>query len=261
MTTFLKLGGSVITDKARPKTPRLDTISRLASEIAQVYAQHTSLRVVLGHGSGSFGHSVAAEHNTHLGARTREDWLGFVDVWQAARALHTIILDELRAQGLPAVSFPPSASAISNGGHLVSIAAEPIQRALEAGLLPVVYGDVVIDRTLGTSIASTEAIFTLLTEHLKPDRLLLAGQAAGVYEDLDAIGAPLSEITPGIRSTLQFPAPEGEDVTGGMAGKVDLCLALADQYPDLEILIFSADKAGLLQKVLSGSTSGTRIKA
>ncbi|MEZ4718850.1 MAG: hypothetical protein R2851_22555 [Caldilineaceae bacterium] len=31
---FLKLGGSLITDKRAPETPRLDVIHRLAAEIA-----------------------------------------------------------------------------------------------------------------------------------------------------------------------------------------------------------------------------------
>ena len=55
---FLKLGGSLITDKSRPQTARLDVLERLASEIAQAYHKHPDLSLVIGHGSGSFGHGI-----------------------------------------------------------------------------------------------------------------------------------------------------------------------------------------------------------
>jgi isopentenyl phosphate kinase len=69
----------------------------------------------------------------------------------------------------------------------------------------------------------------------------------------------LEEITPSIRPRLQFDAPEGQDVTGGMAAKVDLCLDLAAQFPYMEILIFSAESPGQITRVLLGQHAGTRI--
>jgi isopentenyl phosphate kinase len=144
---------------------------------------------------------------------------------------------------------------------MISIAYEPIQRALDYGLLPVVYGDVVFDRSIGASIASTEAIFALLVEHLKPSRLLLAGLAEGVYEKTGSKSSPIPEITPSMRVGLEFTSPEGQDVTGGMADKVDFCLSIAQSYPQIEILIFSAEEPGLLFQVLCDQSAGTRIRS
>jgi isopentenyl phosphate kinase len=53
---FLKLGGSLITDKTRPYTPRLDILALLAEQIAAA-----NVRMVLGHGSGSCWHTAAKE--------------------------------------------------------------------------------------------------------------------------------------------------------------------------------------------------------
>lgn len=261
MITFLKLGGSVITEKSRRRTARPETIHRIASEIARALERDLSMQLLLGHGSGSFGHAVAAEHGTHLGADSRQDWHGFASVWSAARELNSLIIAALEAEGLPAIAFAPSATAISEDGQLITMSYEPIQRALSSGLLPVVYGDVVFDRAIGASIVSTEAVFGLLAAHLEPDRLLLAGRTAGVYEAASTPSDPLPVITPSIRSALQFSSPEGEDVTGGMEGKVDFCLSIAQAHPDMEILIFSAEQDGQLLQVLSGEAIGTRIQA
>jgi isopentenyl phosphate kinase len=186
--------------------------------------------------------------------------MGFASVWHAARELNTILVETLISHGLPAIALPPSASAISRDGQLVSIAVEPVQRAMEAGLLPVVYGDVVFDQTWGSSIASTEEVFAQIARSISPGRLLLAGKAEGVFDVSTPQPQLLEKITPEIRSKLTFDSPEGDDVTGGMAAKVDLCLALAQSHPGLEILIFSAEQPGQLRRVLSGQREGTLIQ-
>ena len=47
---FIKLGGSLITDKRATETARTAVICRLAREIAQVRQQNPGLDLVLGHG-------------------------------------------------------------------------------------------------------------------------------------------------------------------------------------------------------------------
>jgi isopentenyl phosphate kinase len=53
---FLKLGGSLITDKDTPRSPRRDVLARLAAEILYAHRQRPQMQLVIGHGSGSFGH-------------------------------------------------------------------------------------------------------------------------------------------------------------------------------------------------------------
>src|SRR5512146_1620840 len=92
---FLKLGGSLITDKDTPRAPRLDILARLAGEIAEARRQRPRMQIVLGHGSGSFGHVPARKYGTRQGVRTPEEWLGFAEVWKEARALNQIVVDAL----------------------------------------------------------------------------------------------------------------------------------------------------------------------
>jgi hypothetical protein len=63
---FLKMGGSLITDKTTPRTPRMEVLNRLAMEIASACAQNPSLHLVVGNGAGSFGH-VPARRGTRNG--------------------------------------------------------------------------------------------------------------------------------------------------------------------------------------------------
>jgi isopentenyl phosphate kinase len=258
---FLKLGGSLITDKNRSETPRLEVLRRVAHEIAAARGSRPGLRLLLGHGSGSYGHQVASRFRTHLGAASEADWLGFAEVWRVANLLNRLVVDAMLEAGLPAISFPPSASAVTQGGELVELAEEPIGRALSAGLLPVVAGDVAFDRVRGSTIVSTERVFARLAENLRPDCLLLAGVDRGVFSDypentrvFDRLGE--SDLRP---STVTGSA--ATDVTGGMADKVRHALAMARAVPGLQVRVFSGAEPGAIQAALMGEPIGTLIVA
>ena len=253
---FLKLGGSLITDKANAEHARLDVIQRLAREIYQAREANPQMELILGHGSGSFGHRPAQKYGTHKGAHSAEDWRGFSEVWAAANRLHRIVLDTLRELGLPAMSFPPSSSAITVDGQIVELAIEPIRTAVDKRLIPVIYGDVAFDRARGSTIVSTEDILTHLARELHPERILLAGKAPGV---LSPSGDLLVEIDRQKLNEIQFHAPDGPDVTGGMEAKVYQAYNLAAEMPDTEIIIFGAEEPDTLRDVLLGGISGTRI--
>ena len=64
MLTLVKLGGSLITDKRVEKSFRRDVVKRLADEIAAARAVDPELKLLIGHGSGSFGHFAAKRANT-----------------------------------------------------------------------------------------------------------------------------------------------------------------------------------------------------
>jgi isopentenyl phosphate kinase len=261
--TLLKLGGSLITDKNCPHTPRLDVLARLAGEIASARRIQPDLRLLLGHGSGSFGHVPAKKYGTRQGVHTSTEWLGFMDVWREAAALNRLVVDALATAGLPALSFPPSAAVIAADGQAVSWDMAPLLAALDAGLLPVVYGDVVFDRTLGGTILSTEDLFTHLAPRLRPTRILLAGLEAGVWADYPACTRLIPEITPANHAQLDaaLGGSYATDVTGGMASKVRLALDWAQAVPGLEVRIFSAADPGSLLSALLGEPLGTRVTA
>ncbi|MGA9193302.1 MAG: isopentenyl phosphate kinase [Anaerolineales bacterium] len=256
---LLKLGGSLITEKDQPETPRLGTIRRLAIEVFEARRSQPGLRLVIGHGSGSFGHHLASKHQTHKGAESRQDWQGFADVWASANHLNRLVVDALRQAGVPVIAFPPSASALTEGGRLVELAHEPIRLALDHGLVPVVQGDVAFDRKQGSAIVSTEQVLGALVEPLHADCLLLAGLDAGVFADYPDNRTLLSELKPEDVSGIRLRGASSEDVTGGMAAKVEKAFELLRDHPSLEIRIFSAETPNSLLRALVDKPGGTRL--
>jgi isopentenyl phosphate kinase len=256
---LVKLGGSLITDKAQAEMPRLPVIRRLAGEIARARAALPSgVRLIVGHGSGSFGHVAAARYRLAEGldAGSSEQLLGISLTQERAAALHWRVMTELLAAGALPFSIAPSSALVTAAGEPASFADEPLLLALERGLLPVLYGDVVLDREQGVAICSTERLFTLLAHRL-PERgitvrrALWLGETAGVW---DGEGKVIPRFTradfPGMEGSLGAAA--GTDVTGGMRHRVETALALADLGITSQIL--DGREPGLLERALAGET-------
>ena len=258
---FLKLGGSLITDKHTPRTPRLAILNRLAGEIQASLDQYPGLKILLGHGSGSFGHISGSRYLTRDGASTPEDWLGFAEVWKDAAELNYLVMTALREAGLPAIAFPPSSSILTRNKKIISWDLSQIQSALEHNLVPVVFGDVVFDEIQGGTILSTEDLFVHLAATLNPQRILLAGLDQGIWQDFPECTRLYQEITPADKDKLRSRVNQSEatDVTGGMGEKLNLMLDLISNSSNLDALIFSGEEAGLIQQALAGGSPGTRL--
>ncbi|MBW4435865.1 MAG: isopentenyl phosphate kinase family protein [Pleurocapsa minor GSE-CHR-MK-17-07R] len=260
MLIFIKLGGSLITDKQVASSFRAEVMARLADEIRLAVSADPSLRVVVGHGSGSFGHVAAKKYGTATGVSDSAGWLGFAEVAHAAGELNYRVLNSLRTAGLPAMKFSPSASAIAADIRIQHMAIEPIKRALEHGIVPLVHGDVGFDDIRGGTILSTETVFIHLAAHLPVEQVLLLGEVRGVY---DQSGAVISEITPSRLAEVEaaLGSSGGVDVTGGMETKVKDMLALVSAQPRLKIRIMDGLQPGLLTRTLLGQSSeGTLIR-
>jgi isopentenyl phosphate kinase len=263
-TIFLKLGGSLITDKTKVEHAHKTVMRRLAREIKAAREARPDLQIVLGHGSGSFGHVAAKKHGTRQGVRDQAGWQGYAAVAAAAARLNQIVVDVFVSEGVPVVSLPPSASARCDDGHLSYLDTYVLRAMLEHGLVPLVQGDVALDTVRGATIVSTEDVFIYLVREFQPAYILLAGEVAGVYEDGALAGAIIPVITPD--TVTQYAAAlggsHGTDVTGGMSGKVAQMLAVVRQHPAIEARIFSGAVRGNVQRLLidPGADIGTAVR-
>ncbi len=275
---FLKLGGSLITDKDIPYTPRIDKLNELALEIKTVLDSTPGLLLILGHGSGSFGHTAAKKHGTRDGITPHQlppfseklggekvggndYWHGFAEVkFQAAELTRHVIASLLNA-GLSAISIHPSSSLVSNNRKVTHHNILPIRKALNANLLPVVHGDVAFDETLGGTILSTEDVFAFLAQEFRPTRILLAGIEAGVWDDFPARTRLVKQIQLSDYEKMRagIGGSASTDVTGGMKAKVEEMLVLIKKYKGLTVQIFSAEEKGDLTRALNGENVGTLL--
>jgi isopentenyl phosphate kinase len=274
---FLKLGGSLITDKTQPYTPRLDVINNLAVQVETALRTHPGLRLVIGHGAGSFGHVPASEYRTRDGLppratplthRERDEtegsyWKGFAEVWYQASALNRFVMKALRDVHVRTISLSPVSSVIASNGDVSVWETTPLRMAVSAGIVPVIHGDVAFDEVRGGTILSTEDLFGHLARALNPDRILLAGLEPAVWADFPSRNAKLSKITPQTFHAVNMGMgrSEGTDVTGGMDSKVRQMLSLVQDVPGLTVQVFSGNELGNLVKALTGETLGTIITA
>ena len=260
---FLKLGGSLLTDKNRESSARLETVVRCAREVRQALRARPELRLLLAHGSGSFGHVAAVRSYFGSGGVT-----GYAETGAAAARLNRIVTDVFLGEGLPVVSIQPSASALCDNGQLVEMATRPIEFALNNGLIPLLFGDVAFDRSRGETIASTEMLFAYLASALQPRRIVLAGQVNGVFT-ADPLMVAAAELIPRITpsSFLSVRAllggSHGIDVTGGMLTKVEQMVELVSRIPGLSVHVISGETSGLLAQALQvdDNSLGTLIEA
>lgn len=256
---FLKLGGSLITDKDKTDTPNLLRLSAICQEIADALHEKPDLHLIIGHGSGSFGHHAAAKYHTRDGVKTPTDWHGFVEVWKKARALNEIVVRCLSSAQIPVISFAPSSCIVTTNHKIVSYSMESIRSALQNNLIPVIYGDVVFDRELGGTILSTEEIFTELSNSFVPDHVLIAGTEPGVWKDFKQKDTILPIITNAqFHGSPDMPS-SSLDVTGGMGSKVSLMLKIAQKHPQANIFIFSGIESGNIYTSLIGKRIGTQV--
>ncbi len=274
---FLKLGGSLITDKTQPYTPKLDVIEDAALQVSTALQAHPDLRLVIGHGSGSFGHVAASEYHTRDGYfprpsplihrerdKTEENyWKGFAEVWYQASALNRFVMKAFHKTNVPAVALPPSANVIASDGNVSIWETTSISMALAAGLVPVIHGDVTFDEIRGGTILSTEDLFSHLARALHPQQILLAGLESAVWEDFPARTRKVETITPHTFGQISEGVGKaaGADVTGGMESKVMQMLKLVQQNPELKVQIFSGAEPGNIARALTGETLGTWITA
>ena len=271
---FLKLGGSLITDKTKPYTPLLDMMDDLALQIATTLQAQPNLRLVIGHGAGSFGHVAASEYKTRdgyprpspLAHRERDQneenyWEGFAEVWYQASTLNRYVMKALHKANVRAISLPPSSSVIASEGKVSVWETTPIRMALSSRMVPVIFGDVVFDEIRGGTILSTEDLFMHLARALSPERILLAGLESAVWQDFPARTKKFEKITPDTFDQISagIGKSEGADVTGGMESKVKQMLELIENNHELTIQIFSGTDPGNIVRALTGETLGTVI--
>jgi isopentenyl phosphate kinase len=263
---LVKLGGSLLTDKTKPESLREEVLRRLAAELAALARQRPG-GLVLGHGSGSFGHVTAERWRVHEGVTATPDGAdaleGIARTQHLAARLHRRVVAELLAAGARPFSFVPSTAALGAGGAIDSLEIASLAGALDLGLLPVTYGDVLIDREQGSAIASTEAVFEALVDALarqgrRVDRCLWLGETDGV---LDAEGRRIPRLTAAearqVMATVGGSA--GTDVTGGMRLRLETAARLAER--GVESWILDGREPGALERALSEVSDelGTRV--
>lgn len=253
---FVKLGGSVITDKTRPYTLRDGVLDRLSREVKDSIDAGTA-QVLLGHGAGSFPHHSASKYQTHKGLVRADSRRGLCEVSRDVFRLNRLVVDSLLQAGVDALPLQPSSANVSRGGRIQRWATDAVEHALRIGVTPVVFGDISLDLDMGVSITSTEDEFHFLAGRLHPRRVVMATRVDGVLDrDNRVIPVITAENFDAVKPCLL--GAEGEDVTGGMLHKVERLLEMSRH--GCETWIVNALEPGrLCDAILGRGPVGTRV--
>lgn len=246
----MKLGGSVLTDKAAYRTPRPDALRRLARELAEVPG------LVVVHGAGSFGHVLAKEHRL---AEGKGDALAAARVHADVRDLQGLVVAALQDAGAPALAVSTSDVARLDAGRLLAFTAGAVADARAAGFVPVLPGDVVLDASRRWGILSGDVLMIELARTLRPERAVFATDVDGIF-DRWPDGKLLSRIGPHEEPFADASgAARGADVTGGMAGKLARAREVA-RTSAVPVWIVNGLQPGRVRDALMGrETLGTLI--
>ncbi|AZH25435.1 isopentenyl phosphate kinase [Haloplanus aerogenes] len=242
MTTVLKLGGSLITDKERAETLDGTALSAAADAIAECRDD-----LALVHGAGSFGHHYAEKHGVSVTEGTT-DAGDALEIHGSMTTLNRFVLSRLHDRDVSALPVHPLSAGGRDADAALDMPIPAVRTMLGEGFVPVSHGDVIAHEDHGATIISGDEVVVRFAEGLDADRIGLCSTVDGVYdehgdvidhiEDFDAVADALG-------------GSDATDVTGGMAGKVRTLLDL-----DAPAYVFGADD---LSAFLSGGEPGTRI--
>jgi isopentenyl phosphate kinase len=248
---LVKLGGSIITDKKVMRRFSLKTAQRLASELAKAHESGVDLLLV--NGAGSFGHMKAKDNDLHKGYSNDEQIAAVAEVMKDVRDLNVRLLTVLNEAGVPAVSIPPNVVVVQKNKRIESFDLDSFTRHLDLGLVPISFGDIVMDRSLGFSICSGDQIMLRLAAELEVEQAIFVTDVDGVFS-ANPSDDPTAKLIPVLdKETLgQIESTEASapDVTGGIREKLWLGMQMAKN--GVETLILNGSVRGRLRDALLG---------
>lgn len=248
----VKLGGSIITDKNTPYKPNIKAIKTIARALKQVKTP-----LLVGHGSGSFGHTSAKKYGGKHGYNSA---LGLARVAKDAMDINKIVMDIFIEEGLPAISFQPRSFLIAKDGELQNLLISPILEALSQGFTPVVYGDIILDTKWQSTIFSGETTLGILCRFLqKKYEISKIIELCNVDGVLDSNQKIISRISAGSwKKTKKYLfGNKTTDVTGGMEHKIENALEIAGL--GIETVIINGNNSDHISKAIEGRPVGTVI--
>ena len=262
----LKIGGSVCTEKESNKAKaRLSVIRRVAREIKSAKRRH-KFKLVLVHGAGPFGHKFVNDYRIKNGVKkkNKKQVEGFVRTHNSMEDLNKIFMDVLRRHDLLGFPIQTSAFVVQNGKKISKFDTSLIKELLKFdNVIPIMYGDMVIDAKQGASVISGDAIVSHLAKKLDADLVLLGGDVDGIYtaDPKRSWDAKLvREINSRNFSKILSFVKEAStvDVTRGMKGKM---LEVKKIAKGKRVVIFNLNKKDNLRDLLSAKKGiGTELK-
>jgi isopentenyl phosphate kinase len=205
---LIKLGGSIITNKEKPLSPRKKTIEKIAKNLRKINEP-----MIIVHGGGSYGHYWSVKFDMHTKPR-KYNTKGVSIIKNSMIDLNKIILDSFLKNRLNPYCLPPTD--FMTGNKPISKKVKEIEKIAKSGLIPVTFGDALWYGQNKTYILSGDKIMTYLSKILKPRLSIFVLNEDGLYSDLKT-----KELIYELKDEKPTISENTIDVTGGMTRKVE----------------------------------------
>lgn len=259
MLTVLKIGGSVITDKSKPYSIRRNIVRRIARELKPYLSLNNKL--ILVHGGGSYGHYIVRMYD-ELARKKDAQYYSMVTI--SMNELSLKIAEILRLENIPVTIVPSHVVfRLNKENNIEPYNIRVIIDHLEQGIIPILYGDLVLGRN-AFPVLSGDDISWYLACKLKASRLLFATSVDGIYAG--PVGkSPIIELIKCSDTNIEEIIEKSQkkvgssiDVTGGIMNKI----FVARKYgcSNIDVIIFNGLVEDNIRKVLLGEKIlGTKV--
>jgi isopentenyl phosphate kinase len=238
---LIKLGGSIITNKEKPLSPRKKTIDNILKEIRKIKES-----VIIVHGGGSYGHYWSIKYGMHTKpAKTNPK--GVAIVKNSMVELNKIILDSAVKNRINSYCLPPTD--FMNGNKSIKSKILVINDIAKAGLTPITFGDALWFGHKKSYILSGDVIMTTIAKILKPRLSLFVLDVDGVYSDLKT-----KKLIHDFKKEKPQIINNKMDVTGGMTRKITEANKMTKA--GLKVFFLNGNKP----KRISDAVSGKRFE-
>ena len=204
---LIKLGGSIITNKAKPLSARRKTIGNILNQIKRIREP-----MILVHGGGSYGHYWSVKYDMHT-KPAKYDMRGVSIVKNSMIDLNKIILDSAVKNRINAYCLPPTD--FMNGNKPIKNKILTINEIAKSGLTPVTYGDALWFGKKKSYILSGDIIMTVIGKILKPRLSVFVLDVDGVYSNTKS-----KKLIYDFKKEKPTISKNKMDVTGGMTRKI-----------------------------------------
>ena len=236
---ILKIGGSLFSDKKQDWHIDTDAVRKFARLVAELN-QHAPGRMALVVGGGSFGHGAVRRANA-------ADRFGILDLTKANFEQKWIWTEALRAEGCLAIPLQLTAMCGFDGDEL-RVDGGVLQRALAAGVLPVLSGDCLLGLDGLLRVFGSDRVPQVLLRIVEwPVRVVALTDTSGVFragtdpQVLRHVDPDLEEeVSRNVWNTSYY------DTTGGMKGKLQAFFELSRQGAECFVMKGDADDRSLL---------------
>jgi isopentenyl phosphate kinase len=256
--TIIKLGGSLLTDKSKPYEARRSIIGSTARELKECIDEGLIESLIIVHGVGSYGHPPVLEYKLYKGFTGPEQFIPLSKTQSAVNEFRFMISREFQEAGLPVNLLHPSSMVVAEKMHIVSSFFEPLKGWMSLGMIPLLGGDLLYDKTMGFSVGSGDELAIVLARALDAKRLIFAMDESGIYDDnpkKNLTANLLREINiNNIDSIIDGLKQKGQvDASGAMKGKLSSIKSVKDLIEGgLETTLLSMMNYGNLKALLKG---------